>query len=100
MTPGALSQMVPAYHSTRSASSTLATGSARSRKAARALCIVIAVPGLEAGAHAMGDGRELGGFPDVERALCRQVAVDDVDDAAGARAHHHDARRQEHRLGD
>src|SRR5258708_13566568 len=100
MTPGALSQIVPAYQTTKSASSTLSTGSARAHAAARALGIVIAMSGLEAGAHSMGDCGELRGFPDVKRALGRQVAVDHVDDAAGPRAHHHDARRQKHGFGD
>src|SRR5207248_2054936 len=39
-------------------------------------------------------------LPDVEGAIGRQVAIDDLDDAAGPRAHHHDLARQEHRLGD
>ena len=43
---------------------------------------------------------ELGRLADVERAVARKVAVDDVLDAAGPRRHHHDARREEHRLGD
>src|SRR5690242_1224896 len=102
--------MAPAYHSTMTATMTATTGSALRRAKTRPArdragappitsAVVIAVAGTKAGAHAMGDRGKLGGFSNVERAIGRKIGVDQVDDATGARAHHDDARGQEHRFG-
>src|SRR5581483_4819168 len=92
------------------ASTTPSTGSAlpcvkarRTRERAGAApivsAVVIAVAGAETGAYAMGDLGELGRLAEIERAVGWQMGLDHIDDAARARTHHDDARREEHRLG-
>src|SRR3546814_9707422 len=65
----------------------------------RSASVVIAFPCAQPLAHPVGDAHELGALADVEGAVARQLAVDDVDDAPRPRRHDDDARRQEHRLG-
>src|SRR3546814_3057315 len=110
MSPGALSQTAPRYQRTSSARQTTAGGPAWPAKAresapraatrgGNSASVVIAVSGAQALAHAVGDLREAAALAQVEGAVGRELAVDDVDDAAGARRHDDDLRRQEDRLG-
>src|SRR5260370_15287200 len=60
--------------------------------APRAL-LVIGMSRAQAHAHPPGDVQEFGRFANFKRAITRQVAGDDIDDAAGAWRHHHDPPR-------
>src|SRR3546814_20214018 len=110
MSPGALSQTAPRYQRTSSARQTTAGGPAWPAKARESApraatrggdsaSVVIAVSGAQALPHAVGDLREAAALAQVEGAVGRELAVDDVDDAAGARRHDDDLPRQEDRLG-
>src|SRR4051812_46709669 len=98
------------YQIATSANTTVATGAmrtssgwprkARRRGAGRAIALfVIGMPRAQAGANAMCDLEEFRRLADLQGTLARKIAVDDIDDAAGPRRHHHDPGRQEHRLG-
>src|SRR3984957_492250 len=62
--------------------------------------LVIGMPRAQSRAHALGDLQKRRRLADFEGAVAREIAGDDVDDAAGPRRHHHDPGRQEYRLGD
>src|SRR6185295_14410231 len=105
MTCGALSQIAARYHTARMMTTTVRTGStwpSASRRGARSAgaSMVMRLAGAQRDADPVGDGEELRRLADIEGAVGRQVAIDDLDDAAGPRAHHHDLARQEHGLGD
>src|SRR5262252_9396555 len=57
--------------------------------------LVIGVSGAQAHAHALGDLEEFRRLANFERAVAREVARNDVDDAARPRRHYHDPGRQE-----
>ena len=62
--------------------------------------IIVLCPALRPSRTRAATLKKLSAFANVERAVLRQRAVDDVDDAARARAHHHDLGAQIHSLGD
>ena len=66
---------------------------------ARMPSIIVRMPRTKPLAHAVGDLQEFRRLADVEGAVRAEVAIDHVDDPAGAGGHDHDLRRQEHRLG-
>src|SRR6185437_4765086 len=95
-----LSQIAPRYQTAISTATIASTGRAwPSRRRWARLFIDVAVSRAQAEPDAMRDLGETRILADLEIAVARQIALDDVDDAAGPRRHHHDAARQEHRLG-
>src|SRR5258708_23064070 len=90
---GALSQIAPRYQTTRMTATTVRTGSARpsaSRRGTRSdgasmvmRLAVMRLAGAQRDADPVGDGGELGRLADVEGAGGRQVAIDDLGEAAG-----------------
>src|ERR1700741_4976331 len=83
----------------RATSGWLQKGAERRRGRASAL-LVIGVPRPQPGANPLRYLEEFRRFPDLDRPVGREVAVDDVDDAARAWRHHHDLAGEEYGLGD
>src|SRR6185369_1147925 len=106
VTCGQFSSTASAYQTTMSAATMVSTGMTRPRGETSApkppgiATSVIRMAGLQAFAHAMRQSHGGGGFPRLEIAIGRQRAVDHFDDAPRARAHHHDAGREQHRFVD
>src|SRR3984893_752292 len=99
------------YQITMSARTVVASGASRSTSGWRANVagartgsaselLVIGVSRTQARAHPLRDLEEFGRLPDFQRAVAGKIAIDDIDDAAGARRHHHDLGREEHRFRD
>src|SRR5207237_1243082 len=107
---GALSQIAARYQTTRMTATTVRTGStwpSASRRSTRGVgasmvmrLAVMRLAEAQRDADPVGNGEEFRRLAAIEGAIGRPVAIDDLDDAAGPRAHHHDLARQEHRLGD
>src|SRR4051812_6782047 len=62
--------------------------------------LVIGMSCAQPGTDALGDSEKLRRLADLQRPVARKIAVDDIDDAAGTRRHHHDPARKEHRFRD
>src|SRR5579872_3519581 len=61
--------------------------------------LVIGMPCPKADPNPLRNLQEFRRLTNFQRAVARKIAVDDIDDAAGSRRHHHDLGGQEHRLG-
>src|SRR5262249_54208611 len=106
MTCGTLSQTASPYQSTINPTTTVATGNAarmtlpnaprRTGAGTTAASVVIAVPRVQRLTYVMGDFEEARALANVEPSIGWQIALDDLEDAARARAHHNDAIGQEH----
>src|SRR4051812_12587042 len=99
------------YQITMSARIVVASGAWRSTRGWRARgavarsgsaseLLVIGMSRTQAGTDALGNPEKFRRLADLQRAVARKIAIDDIDDAAGPRRHHHDPARQEHRFRD
>src|ERR1700716_4238083 len=61
--------------------------------------LIIRVPRPQPNAHALRDLQKFRRLADLQGAVARKVAVDDIDDPARPRRHHHDPAPQKHRFG-
>src|SRR5262245_57844655 len=98
---GALSQTAAKYQITTMAKIRVRTGRALPSNALEiirgrgsTISKVIGMTGAQSVADAMGDVQERLGVADVECAIGRKVAIDDVDDATRTRRHHDNAAGQ------
>src|SRR3990167_1741474 len=105
MAPARFRPTAPPYQSASTKASTVATGSRRSVNDntpgfIAVASVVVAMPTGQALAHLVRQRHELGRVAQTQVAMIGQRGSDDLQDAPGARAHHHDAGAEVHRLGD
>ena len=74
------------YQATRMITHTTVTGTTELRSPS----VLIAMPRLQALTHPVGNLQELRRLADIQRAVCRQICFDHINDAARPRTHHHD----------